>query len=95
MIWMQCTVFAAALGIFAFSPPPRGPMLLFSIDGGGMGRTLKLAHESGAALLASGPLPGSIVVMADRAPLSRLLTGTGIVILAARSPMCGFTEVSK
>jgi uncharacterized RDD family membrane protein YckC len=90
----QMTIVLAVVLLAAFWPPERGAMLLVPI-GGSMAGPANAAMVSGAALLAPGPLPGSLVVRGQRQSLSRAAIGHGILVLSAPTLLCGNLDTVK
>lgn len=81
-------VVAAMLGL-AFAPPARGRMLLVPLSSHAAATLPAAALDGGAKLLAAGPVPGSLVVVADRARLGGVSLAAGMVILSAPPLLCG------
>ncbi len=91
MIAAQGAVVAAAFAVMAFWPPSSGRMLLVPVAGGDANVVAKVALAAGAGLLGSGPLPGSMLVVGDRARILRAITGSNIVVVAAPRGGCSPT----
>lgn len=87
----QIVVVALAIAMIAFWPPPRGAMLMVPLSGD-VGGVFDVALSTGTSLLGVGPLPGSMIVMADRATLGGPAFGRGILLLSAPRILCGETE---
>ena len=84
-ISVQLALAMLALLAVAFTPPPRGRMLLVPLDGRPVSRA---AIEALAATpLRAGPMPGSWVVDGDRARLSGLWAER-VLVLAAPAALC-------
>jgi hypothetical protein len=84
----QIAVIASLLGLLALAPPRHG--VLWLVDpSGNAGPSIQIALSHGARLLGTGPLPGSIIVVGDRAALGRAVRAAGIVMLAAPFAGCG------
>lgn len=85
-----CQSFAAATIIvgIALWPPQRGAMLMVPLSGH-VASVIDVAMTGGAGLLAAGPLPGSMVVMGDRAAIGRRALDRGILVLSAPRALCG------
>nr|WP_047166645.1 hypothetical protein [Sphingomonas sp. Y57] len=81
-------VVAAMIGL-AFAPPARGRMLLVPLSAAAAARLPAAALADGAKLLGAGPVPGSLVVVADRAQLGKVSPGDGVIILSAPPLLCG------
>ena len=79
----------ATFGLVALTmwPPASGSMLLVPLDQDG-GAAVQGALAGGAALLGAGPIPGSLVVVGDRARIAPQVAWN-IVILAAPPAGCG------
>lgn len=84
----QLGLAAAIIVVIALWPPQRGAMLMIPLDGR-LATAVDVAMAGGAALLATGPLPGSMIVIGDRAALDRSAIGHGILLLAAPRALCG------
>jgi hypothetical protein len=84
----QCVGVAGVLAVLALAPPARGAMLLVPVasDAGGM---VGAAVHAGARLIGAGPLPGSVVVEAERAALLPLMIRRGALVTAANPAACG------
>lgn len=85
----QCALILAALAGFALRPPPVGRMLILPLPGVEDGAAVRLATRGGAALIGTGPLPGSVVVEGDQARLGDAVLAAGLVMLAAPRAGCG------
>lgn len=83
----QIAAAVIALAALALWPPASGAMLLVPL-GSDAGTVATIALAGGAALLDTGPFPGSLVVVGDRARIARQITGWSIVITAAPSAGC-------
>lgn len=85
-----CQTFAAGAIIAAIAlwPPQRGPMLMVPLTGH-VASVIDVAMTGGAGLLAAGPLPGSMIVMGDRAAIGRQAFDRGILVLSAPRALCG------
>ncbi|WP_294295012.1 hypothetical protein [uncultured Sphingomonas sp.] len=84
----QLSVAAAILTVIALSPPQRGAMLLVPLTGQ-IATVVNVAMAGKAALLGQGPLPGSMIVIGDRAALRTAASGRGILLLSAPRALCG------
>ena len=91
MVAGQIGAVVLGLGVLALAPPAEGRMLLVPLAGhsGGM---IAAAARQGARLVATGPLPASIVVEGDRARLAAPMRAAGVLLLAA--PAAGCTPAS-
>jgi hypothetical protein len=92
-LFFQMTIVAASLGAMALWPPPSGLLLLVPVLHGNSGAMVQLARASGAALVDAGPLPGSIVVLGERARIARRIVGGEALIFAAPSGGCDTNAV--
>lgn len=84
-VWMlplQLSITIAVL-LLAAAPPARGLMLVVPVGG-----SATPALTVGARFVASGPLPGSLIVHGDRATLVPHLLRHGAIVLAGRAPSC-------
>jgi hypothetical protein len=94
-MWSRLLVSGQILGILlalsalAFYPPAAGKMLLIPLTDAAAARIVPLALAGGAALIATGPVHGSLVVSGERRRISAAFARTGIVILAAPPVACG------
>ena len=79
------TALFAALSL----PPTSGAMLLIPLDGHMPAAALNLALDADARILARGPVPGSVVVDAQRSRLVAPLFKAGILTVAAPARWCG------
>ena len=84
----QAALAAGLLGLLALTPPARGPILILSLSGDA-GAPVRVALAHGARLLGPGPLPGSMVVVGERAALSPAARDAGLLLLAAPFAGCG------
>jgi len=90
----QITGVLLALAALAFSPPSAGKMILIPLSDAAARGIAPRAVSGGATLIATGPLPGSLVVAGDRHRVSAALAATAVLILAAPPAACGgSTEV--
>jgi hypothetical protein len=64
-------------------------MLIIPISGQSVGAVAGLALAGGAPLLARGPLPGSLIVVGERARIVHELKSWNIIIMAAPPVECG------
>ena len=79
---LQIAIAAVALGWLLLAPPARGQMLLVPLTRVASERLPALAIRGDTRLIATGPLPGSIVVEGHRADLSALLRHATLVLAA-------------
>ncbi|WP_242138350.1 MULTISPECIES: hypothetical protein [unclassified Sphingomonas] len=86
---LQVTLGVLALLAMALWPPVSGAMLLVPLMQGNAGTLVTLARSSGAMLVGTGPLPGSLVVLGDRARITRKLRAWNVLLIAAPSSGCG------
>lgn len=89
MTLLQIGVAVAAMVGFAFAPPARGRMLLVPLSSGAAAKLPAAAVNGGAKLLGSGPVGGSLVVIAERDRLGALSLADGVIILSAPPLLCG------
>ncbi len=92
--WPICIQTATALvGLLALivMPPLEGAILILPIRATTPGMTFNWAAPSGAALLAIGPTPGSLIVFGRRDILAATAFEHGSLLLAAPSSLCGGT----
>ncbi len=87
----QLVVATVILAVIALSPPPRGAMLMVPLTGQ-VAAVVNVAVDGKAALLAQGPLPGSMIVLGDRAALRAPALAQGILVLSAPRALCGDSE---
>lgn len=86
---LQAGLAITALATVELTPPQDGPMMLISTTGMPQGEILNLALRTGAAPLAAGPIPGSIIVRGERGPIARAAVPAGVLVLAASDILCG------
>ncbi|MES2497337.1 MAG: hypothetical protein V4618_14585 [Pseudomonadota bacterium] len=89
MTLVQIGVAVAAMVGFAFAPPARGRMLLVPLSPAAAARLPSAAVSGGAKLLGSGPIGGSLVVVAERQRLGAMSVVDGVIILSAPPLLCG------
>ena len=82
---MQILLLLAGVGGLVLMPPARGQMLIVPLASSDSGLPVRIAVARGAALVARGPLPGSVLVDGD---LGRLRAGFpwGTVLIVAAPP---------
>jgi len=85
----QLALGGAILACAALWPPHEGRMLLIPVTPAAANHMLARAIDGGAALLGSGPLPGSFVVSARHPALASALRNRAVLILAAPPALCG------
>ena len=85
-VLVQAALALFGLALVATWPPASGPILLVPVTAEGARRLAPAALETGARLLAPGPVRGSLVVDGERA---RLRAVPGTLLLSARSAGCG------
>lgn len=76
-------------GVLAVRPPEQGRMLLVPLLSSDIGLPVRIAVAQGAALVAAGPFPGSILVEGDYARLHESFRSNAVLILAAPPAGCG------
>ncbi len=84
----QAAVALCALLLLAFAPPVAGSFLLVPLTQGAAAGLAALAIERGGAITGMGPLPGSLIVVGDRATLASAMLNRGVLPLAAPSLLC-------
>ena len=84
----QCGIGVATLGAMTLPPPVIGKMLLVPLTPAAKIALVPLATERGARLIATGPLPGSLVVSANGATIVGPLFQHGILTIAAPPAGC-------
>lgn len=84
----QAAIVAGAIGTAALWPPEQGAMLLVPLSGR-LAVPANVALDAGAALAAPGPLPGSLVVIGQRAAIAAPALRHGILPLSAPRALCG------
>lgn len=88
---LQTGAVVIGLAIFAFRAPERGRILLIPF-GARDGAALRLALDRGAAVVAMGPFPGSIVVDGRADRLGPAARRAGVLMMAAPPSGCGGAE---
>ena len=93
-IAITCQVATVACAIVGATlwPPEHGAMLLIPLSGR-IADPVDVALSGGAALLATGPLPGSLVVLGDRRTVAIPAIDRGILVLSAPRSLCGAAGV--
>jgi hypothetical protein len=89
LVSVQIAGFLLAVATLALYPPVRGKMILIPLTDAAAARVVPMALAGGAAVIATGPLRGSLVISGERRRLSVGLAATGILLLAAPSAVCG------
>ncbi|MFD1786869.1 hypothetical protein ACFSC3_04715 [Sphingomonas floccifaciens] len=82
---------ALVIVAIAFWPPQRGAMLMIPLSGHAA-TAVDVALAGHASLIGMGPLPGSMVVLGDRAMLGGPALDRGILLLAAPRAICGAVQ---
>jgi len=82
LIGLQVAIAAIALGWLLLAPPAHGQMLLVPLTHAASQSLPGLAIRGDTRLIATGPLPGSLVVEGRRADLSSLLRHATLVLAA-------------
>lgn len=85
---LQCIGVGGGLAALALAPPAAGAMLLVPLGPDAQG-VVAAAVGAGARLIGAGPLPGSIVVDAERAALLPVMLRSGALVTAASPAACG------
>lgn len=88
-ILAQAAAAMAAMLALALWPPVSGKLLLVPIAGGDANAMARIARSGGAALIGAGPLPGSLVVVGDRAAVVAHLPLFTALVMAAPAAACG------
>lgn len=88
-ILAQTSIVAFLMVAALFMPPESGSILLLPIGSGDPGAVLQKALDSGARLEGAGSIAGTFVVRAERNRLAPAMWHAGVLMLAARSPLCG------
>lgn len=73
----------------ALWPPAKGAILLIPLLQNNAASLVPLARASGALLVGKGPLPGSLVVLGERARLVRQIRAWNVILLSAPAAGCG------
>lgn len=84
----QTAVATVALFIMPMAPPADGRMLLLPLTPGAAIHLPRTVLDHGARLVGAGPLPGSLVIVGDRAALTAPLLGIGAVAIATGAGGC-------
>jgi hypothetical protein len=80
LMGLQVAVAAIALGWLLLAPPAQGQMLLVPLTHAASERLPSLAIQGNTRLIATGPLPGSLVVEGRRSELTRLFRYSTLVV---------------
>jgi hypothetical protein len=88
-ILVQAGIAVAAMLALPMWPPASGRLLLVPITGGDANDMARIAIEGGAALMGAGPLPGSLVVVGDRAAVVAHIPHIAAIVMAAPVTACG------
>jgi hypothetical protein len=89
MIVTQACGAIAALAALTLWPPSRGKMLLIPVAGADVNTVATIAVAGGAALIGTGPFPGSLVVTGDRAAIVRHIPAWTMIVMAPPPAGCG------
>ncbi len=89
LIPLQAVVAVLAVLGLALWPPAKGAILLIPMLQNNAASLVPLARASGALLVGNGPLPGSLVVLGDRARLLRRVRAWNVILLSAPAAGCG------
>lgn len=95
MALVQIGAVVAAMVALAFAPPARGRMLLVPLAPRAAAKLPAAAVAGGARLLGTGPVTGSLVVVADRAQLGGVSLADGMIILSGPALLCGGGEFGR
>lgn len=93
LVLFQTGVILGVAVLLAFSPPRHGAFLLVPWSGE-IGLPVRVALDHDARLLGTGPLPGSVIVMGERAALAPAARSSGVLVLAAPFIGCGSASPS-
>jgi hypothetical protein len=85
----QVALVSAAVAGLTILPPRQGSMLVLPLSPASDGSTTNWVIRAGASILATGPTPGSLVVLGNRDSLSMAALHHGSVVLAAPRRFCG------
>lgn len=86
LVFAQCAVGLASLGLLSFAPPARGEMLLMPLLSDAP--VAQLARQGDALLLARGPAD-ALIVRGERATLFWPMLRAGVLTIAAPGLLCG------
>jgi hypothetical protein len=86
---LQAIAAVTACAALALWPPSSGQLLLVPVGGQSVGEVAEVALAGGAPLLGTGPFPGSLVVVGERASVAREIKSWNIIIMAAPPAGCG------
>jgi len=89
LVSLQIAGTLLALSALAFHPPAIGRMLLIPLTDAAAARIASRAVSGGAALIATGPVHGSLVVSGERGKLSAAFADNAVLIFAAPPAICG------
>lgn len=89
--WVSAQTLITGLFIVGavLAPPRSGSILLMPLGNKDPGSVLQQALERGATLEGAGPVAGTFVVHAERDRLAATMLHAGVLMLAARAPLCG------
>ena len=85
----QIGLTAVTLVVATLWPPVSGRMLLIPLTGADRNATTVVALAGGARLVGAGPLPGSMVIVGDRARIMRQGQRGRFAAMAAPPAGCG------
>jgi hypothetical protein len=88
-ILAQTLIVGLVIVVAIVAPPESGSMLLVPLGAGDPGTVLQRALDRGARLEGAGPFAGTFVVRAQRDRLAPEMLRAGVLMLAARPPLCG------
>lgn len=91
-IFGQALFVVVGLAVLALAPARTGTFLLVPMTAGARAELAAIAVSRGAALVARGPLPGSLVIAGDRDRLFGPLFTAHIMLVAAPMAGCGTPE---
>ena len=89
LILFQATICALAASVAIFAPPASGEILLLPFTPAGAERLPRLATSGGLALVARGPIAGSLVVRGAGQRIAGHMIAMGVLPVAAAATGCG------
>jgi len=85
----QAVLIVGALAAAILAPPREGMMLVVPIASARPGITARWAMTAGAALVAPGPVAGSLIIWGDRKRLAPAALRHASLLMAAPPAACG------
>lgn len=83
----QFLLVVMGIAMIAVMPPARGEMVALSMTGSS--RAAASLVNAGARIVRPGPVPGSLVINADRTKISGAALRHGVLLLSTALPGCG------